>query len=105
VTELVAYLLVGRLVIYALQKFPFQKIYLVGRLFREGGFLEQLFDCDFCLGFWVYTGLAFIFEINFLQEYFYVFILSEALTGVIASFLMHLITIGWKDKFSIIVVE
>jgi len=102
-TELLVYLLTGKLIIFSLQKFPFQKVF--PRLFKEGGFLEQLFSCDFCLGFWVYSGLAFIFNMNLFSEYFYVLVVCEALTGIVASFVMHLLTIGWNDKFGTIFVE
>lgn len=102
-TELLVYLLIGKLIIFSLQKFPFSKIF--PGLFREGRFLEQLFSCDFCLGFWVYTGLAFLFEMNFLYEYFDTVFIREVLTGVTASFVMHLLSIGWNDKFGTILVE
>lgn len=98
-TLIVVYLLVGKLIIFAIQKFPFRKLPFIGGLFEEGRFLEQLWGCDFCLGFWVYTLLAFAFPVNYLNEYVNVPILSQALTGLISSFVMHLISIGWKDKF------
>lgn len=102
-TKLLVYLLVGKLVIYAAQKFPFPKLF--PKLFLEGKFLERLFSCDFCLGFWVYFGLAFVFEMNLFAEYFYVLVICEALTGLVISFVMHLLSIGWNDKFGTILVE
>ena len=102
-TELVIYLLIGKLLIYTLQKYPFPDIF--PRLFREGGFLKKLLDCDFCLGFWVYFLMAFVFGMNFFSEYFYIAIISEGLTGISASFIMHLLSIGWKDKFGTFLVE
>lgn len=102
-TELVVYLLIGRLVVFSLQKFPFQKLF--PKLFVEGKFLKQLFGCDFCLGFWVYWTLAFVFEMNFLYEYFYVLMISEFLTGLVASFVMQLLVVGWKDLYSTVYLE
>jgi hypothetical protein len=98
-TLIVIYLLVGKLVVFAIQKFPLDKLFFIGKFFQEGKFLEQLWKCDFCLGFWVYTFLAFAFPVNYLNEYVNVPILNQALTGLISSFVMHLISIGWKDKF------
>lgn len=102
-TELVAYFLIGRLLIFVFQKFPFPKLFPT--YFKEGKFLEQLFGCDFCLGFWIYFGLAFIFGVNFLQEYFYIVLISEFLTAVSASFIMQLISVGWKDLYSTVYLE
>jgi hypothetical protein len=102
-TELVIYLLIGKLLIYTLQKYPFSDFF--PDLFREGAFLKKLFDCDFCLGFWVYFVLTFVFGMNFFYEYFYIVLVSEVLTGITASFVMHLLSIGWKDKFGTFLVE
>jgi len=113
-TQLVVYALVGKLLIFIFQKFPKSKIPLIGRLFLEGKFLEELFSCDLCLGVWVYTGLSFIFSVNILGfifsvnilgEYFYVPILSEFITGMIVSFVMHLISAGWETRYQNIVIE
>jgi len=104
-TQIVAYALIGRLTIYLLQKFPKHSLPFIGKLFREGKFLDELFSCDMCLGVWIYTGLAFIMNMNMVGEYFYIPILSEFLTGAIMSFVMHLISIGWDAKFSTIHIE
>ena len=45
------------------------------------------------------AGEAFVFGMNFFYEYFYIVFISEVLTGIVASFVMHLLSIGWKDKF------
>lgn len=104
-TQIVAYALIGRLTIYLLQKFPKHSLPIIGKLFREGKFLDELFSCDLCLGVWIYAGLAFIMNMNMVGEYFYIPILSEFITGAIMSFIMHLISVGWEARFSNIIIE
>lgn len=104
-TKLLVYILIGKLIIFFAQKFPFQNIYLIGNLFKEGKFLRQLFDCDMCLGFWIYSGLNFAFGIDLLYEYFQIPILNIILTGMIVSFLIHIFSLGWNARFREFVIE
>jgi len=96
VTDFLVFLLLGKVSIYFLQTFPYQKIV-------KWEFLQEMFSCDLCLGFWVYTFLCFVFGMNFYT--FYAPIVSEVLSGASASFIMHILSIGWKTKFSTIVIE
>lgn len=96
---------VGRTLIYTGQKFPLNHLPIIGKFFDEGKFLRQLFDCDFCLGVWVFTILSAIFRMNILLEWIYVPVISELITGSVTSFLVHLVRLGWQTKFSVIVVE
>jgi len=104
-TQVVIFALIGKLLIFLLQKFPKHSLPIIGRLFREGKLLDDLFSCDLCSGFWLYSGLAFIFEINIAGEYFYVPILSEFITGAVVSFVMHLISAGWNAQYQNIIIE
>ena len=105
--QVVAFLLVGRLVIFLLQKFPFQKIKFIGRLFEEGKFLEQLFACSLCLGVWVYAILGYLVSVDIVADLFGVYIVAfnEILTGMIASFVVYIFGIGWTTRFGIIEVN
>ena len=103
--QVVIFALVGKLLIFLLQKFPRHSLPIIGRLFQEGGLLDNLFSCDICLGVWIYTGLAFIINVNVTGELFYVPILSEFITGAIVSFIMHLISAGWSAQYQNIVIE
>ena len=103
--SIIGFLLVGRLVVFVLQKFPLQKVIFIGRLFEEGKFLEQLFECDLCLGFWLYSTLSFIYDVNLVTELGYVVIISNILTGALSTFVVHLLSIGWKNKFGVFLVE
>jgi hypothetical protein len=104
--RLVSFLLVGKLTIYLLQKFPFRKT-IIGSLFEEGKLLAELFVCDLCLGVWVYLVLGYFLKIDLMKYLFGVYIigLNEFLTGAIVSFLVHVFSIGWNTKFGIIVLE
>jgi hypothetical protein len=94
--------LVGRVCIFLLQKFPFTKLPLIGRLWGEGGFLCDLFSCDLCIGVWVYTVLGYFFKINLLFIYFYVPVISEFITGGITSLIVFLVVRGYQAQYSII---
>ena len=104
-TQLLAFALIGRLTIFLLQKFPKHSLPIIGKLFREGRLLGDLFSCNLCLGVWVYTGLAFLIDVNVTGELFYVPVLSEFVTGAIVSFIMHLISAGWEAQYSNIIIE
>ena len=98
-TEIALYFAIGRLVIWLLQiAGPLEKLWQLHPKLRE------LRECDLCLGFWVYTALALWFRFNWLPDVMYIPVLSEALTGGAASFIMHLIRLGWSAKFGVIVV-
>lgn len=102
----IGFLLIGKLIIYVLQKLPFQKTF-IGHLFLEGKFLGQLFSCDFCLGCWVFIILTFFVKEDMLSEIGlqYVPVVSEIVTGIFSSFVTHIFSIGWNTKFGTIVLE
>jgi len=104
-TQVVIFALVGKLLIFLLQKFPKQSLPIIGKLFRDGRLLENLFSCVLCLGFWVFSGLAFIIDVNVIGDLFYVPILSEFITGAIVSFIMHLISAGWNAQYQNVFIE
>jgi hypothetical protein len=86
----------GRLAIYALQVNG-----LTRKLFSLSATLTELRDCDFCLGFWIFSLLAWALGINLLAPV-YIPVLSEAASGLIASFFVHIARIGWTTKFGIV---
>lgn len=98
-SRLFFYILVGKISIYFIQIFP------PTQLLYKWKYLEKLFTCDLCLGTWIFAFFAYIFKINFMQEWFYIPILCELLTGAITSFIVHLVSIGWKDKFGVFEVK
>lgn len=89
----------GKLLIFTIQKYP-----LTEKLREIHPFIRDGLDCDFCLGCWVYLFLAWVFGMNIFEGYLpYIPLITELLGGIVISFIMHLISIGWRDKFSIIV--
>lgn len=51
------------------------------------------------------TITALLFKINILSDVFpYVPILSEVVVGVVSSFLLHLLTLGWREQFDVVVI-
>lgn len=66
--------------------------------------VRELGECDFCLGCWVYFGLALLFKVNLLDPHYWPW-LSEFLTGIIMSFGVHLAALGWHAKWGYDVIE
>jgi hypothetical protein len=104
ILDFLIFAITGRILIFLFQKFPKEKLPFIGTLFLEGKFLEELFSCDLCLGFWVYFGLAFIFG-DFVPTIDYVPILSEFITGAITTFIVHIFSVGWNAKFQNFIIE
>ena len=103
VSELFFYILIGKVSIYFIQIFPATS--LLYKIPKIGEYLEKGINCDLCLGTWVFAFFAYFFKINLMQEWFYVPILCEIITGAVVSFVTHLASIGWKDKFGVFEVK
>ena len=93
--ELVVFALIGKLCIVLGMKFP---------LFQKLSLFAQLFDCDLCLGVWVFTGLAGILRVDLLPVlgWVYIPVVSEFITGMIVSFVVHIFSLGWKSKYEVL---
>jgi len=100
-TDYFIYCVVGRILIYIIQKASPSYLPLI-KSEKWKDFLTQLFGCALCLGVWIYTILAWWLNINVLYEYVSVSVLSGIVTGIITSFLVWLIVDGFKGKFQII---
>jgi hypothetical protein len=88
--------LLGKLLIYLTQQFPpIQKI--------KAEFFQKLFECDLCLGVWIYFALSFVLKSDIFD--LSIPILGEFLTGAVTSFLVHVFSVGYKSKFLVIEVE
>jgi hypothetical protein len=95
--QLVLLMLIGKVCIYTIQKFPLvQKIKIP--------FLNQLFLCNFCLGTWVYFFLALVFRVALFRSVFYFPVVSELATGAMISLVVHLFSIGWNEWFGTLVI-
>ena len=83
----------GRFLIWFIQNNGWTK-----RLMEANDFLNELVTCDFCLGCWVLPMLAWWFNVNLLEPFYLPFI-SHFLTGIIASFFLHLARIGYETNY------
>ena len=70
------------------------------RFWRLHPFLAELGACDFCVGCWVFSLLAWPLRVNLLAPV-YVPVLSEVLTGIAFSFVSHLVSQGWRAKWGL----
>lgn len=92
--QFLVYVILGKLLIYLGQKF-------LGNVKS----INKLVSCDLCLGVWVYSILAGLFQIRLLEDvYFYIPIVSEVITGCVVSYLVHLVTIGFREKHLSVIV-
>jgi hypothetical protein len=91
---LITYAVVGRIVVWALQTSD-----LFTWFRRQYWLIQSLFECDFCLGCWVYFGLAYV---SGLELYFTQYpLINAALTAIVTSFVAHLAALGWKVKWGV----
>ena len=86
--EFLVFAIAGRLLIYLIQKWG-----------KDLNLLVKLTGCDLCVGVWVYAILSGLFQIRLLEDvYWYVPVVSEIITGCVTSYLVHLVTIGFREK-------
>ena len=95
-------MLIGKVCIYTIQKFV-----VTNELVKQikMPFLNQLFNCNFCLGVWVYVFIASVFHVVLFRSVFYCPVISELATGAMVSLVVHLFSIGFQDFFGTLVVN
>lgn len=104
--KFLAYAVLGRVAIFFLQRFPVAKLPIVGKYFAEDGALYELWSCDLCLGWYVFTLFAFMMQIDLMEGWFaYLPLVSEGLTGAITSLIVHLVRVGWQTNYSETVIK
>jgi uncharacterized membrane protein len=82
----------GKLMIFLGQSFP------LPHFLEKYSVVKEWHSCDLCFGTWIYTGLAFFMKMNLFDWYFP--LVTELLVGGLISFIVHVFSIGWRDKFS-----
>jgi len=74
-----------------------------------GKFLTELRECNYCISFWISTGLFWIFELNILDfisipeypmNYLY-YGISWVITSIFSSFIVSVFITGWDNLFRI----
>jgi len=96
-SSFIIFLFVGKLLIFLAKKFTESN--------ELKGFIGRLFTCELCSGVWSFTILSLLLGENLFTDFFYVPLLSELITGGATSLMMHLLTLGWKSQFEVIVIE
>lgn len=61
----------------------------------------ELLECNFCLGFWVYTVLIFFYNPTLNPQ----MIMSNTIFGIISSFAAFVAVTGWKSLFTVTLVD
>jgi len=97
ILEYFAFLLVGRLFMYLFRLFP-----PAVRLLQKHEDTEKLLNCDLCLGVWTFTILAWIMNIQIIEN---TNVFGYLITGSVSSFIMFLLVRGWNQKFREYVIE
>lgn len=92
--EIVAYLLIGRLLIWLLQTTG-----LLRPVWQLHPLLTELSECDLCLGFWVYLGLGWFVTLPDIWPW----PVELVILAAVSTFTMHLIRLGWQAKFGVII--
>ena len=92
----IVYLAAGKLAIFFFQSFPLPE------KLEAHWFIGKLHRCDMCSGFYIFSILALLMQIDLLSDlgFWYIPVASEIITGMSASFFVHLLSLGWKEKFS-----
>lgn len=92
----VAFLLIGKIMIFLWQSFP-----LPTKL-ENIQVIHKLHSCDLCSGVWLFGLLSYFMGLSLLTMlgFSYIPVVSELVTGGVVSFVVHIFSIGWKDKFS-----
>lgn len=99
-SSFVLYVLVGKLLIWLLgEKFP----YFIN---SKSEIVRKLFSCDLCLGIWIYFFIAIGAQVRLFEDLFTynVPLTGEFIAACITSFLVHLVSIGWREKFSTVII-
>lgn len=91
-------IVLGKLCIYLWMEFPLPSF------FTKYAFFERLHSCDLCSGVWIYSILFSVFGVNLFQQFGIASnFVSYVLSGFFSSFVVHIFSVGWKEKFSVII--
>jgi len=96
----VLYAGIGKIGLFLWMKFPLpEKI-------EKNKFIKNLHECGLCSGTWLYPALALFMKVDLLSElgFWYIPFLSEVVTGVVTTFVVHLISLGWNEQFNVTVI-
>lgn len=100
VAKWILFVVLGKIIIHIWMTFHLPKF------LKKIEWFVKLHDCDLCSGVWIYTILAIFMGVDLLSVtlFEYVPYVSEIVTGIVVSWLVHIFSIGWKAKYEIVVV-
>lgn len=96
--NVLAYFVVGELLIWLGQTTTLPK-----KVWSRSSFLTELFECDVCLGTWIFGLLSPIFHVTIVSSG--VLLVDYIVTAPIVAILAHIFMIGFGTKFGTTVVE
>lgn len=90
----------GRLFIYLWMEFPLPKAF-------DNGRFGKLHKCSLCSGQHIYFILFWIYGVDYLEMLGlpHIFIVGNFVSAGITTFLMHLLEIGFREKFITVTIE
>jgi len=97
VLRFAANLLIGRLLIWLIQTNGLSK-----PIWKLHPTLAELGECDLCLGFWGFLGMAIIADNPMFGHWPRWF--DCVVQAAISTFVVHLIRLGWHSKFGVTVI-
>ncbi len=95
-TEFFLYLGAGRLLVWVLQINGLMK-----PVWASHPLLKELSGCDLCLGFWVYLILGFFPTLSFGFGWWWP--VDLVILATTASFMAHLLRLGWGTRFGVVI--
>lgn len=91
------FLIVGRLLIYLGEKFAQQNDIKIK-------FLYKLLTCSLCSGVWLYTIMSLLTGCVIFEDWVYVPVFSEIVTGCFSAYVVYLMETGYKSLYEVVVV-
>ena len=96
----ILFLAIGKIVIHVWMQFQLPSP------IKKYKWFVKLHECDLCSGVWIFTILSIFMGVNLLSVliFDYVPLVSEVITGIVMSWLVHIFSLGWKAKYEVIVI-
>ena len=97
VSDFILFLMTGRLLTWLLQTNG-----LLEPIRNSHPIIKELNECDLCLGFWVFLAMSGLVEKKVIDNYPSWF--ARIIQAAISTFIVHLVRLGWRSKFSVTVI-
>lgn len=100
VSKWILFLLLGKILIHVWQSFHLPK-------FMQTEWIQKLHSCGLCSGTWIYTILSIFLGVDLLSVtlFTYIPIVSEIITGVVASWVVWIFSLGWSSAYDVVIIE